>query len=241
MKVTVWNEYLHEKSEESIRQIYPDGIHGCIAKFLTEAGYDVKTATLDMPEAGLTDEVLNETDVLFWWGHIGHESVPDEVVEKVYNRVIRDGMGLIVLHSGHASKIFRKLMGTSSDLLKWRESNDKEILWVIDQSHPIAQGIDEKFILEHEETYGEHFLIPQPDELVFVSWFSGGEVFRSGCTFKRGRGKIFYFRPGHESVPTYHDKNVQKVLINAVEWAYTPAAKAYNYGWAAPTVKNEND
>ena len=111
MKVTVWNEYLHEKSEESIRAIYPDGIHGCIAKFLTEAGYDVKTATLDMPEAGLTDEVLAETDVLFWWGHIGHNDVPDSVVNKVYNRVLQ-GMGLIVLHSGHASKIFGKLMGT---------------------------------------------------------------------------------------------------------------------------------
>ncbi|MBQ7922505.1 MAG: ThuA domain-containing protein [Clostridia bacterium] len=238
MKITVWNEYVHEKNEESIRAIYPEGIHSCIAKFLTEAGYDVKTATLDMPEAGLTDEVLAETDVLFWWGHVAHGSVPDSVVDKVYNRVM-EGMGLIVLHSGHASKIFSKLMGTPSDRLKWRESNDKEILWVIDQSHPIAQGIDEKFILEHEETYGEHFAIPQPDELVFVSWFSGGEVFRSGCTFKRGRGKIFYFRPGHESCPTYHDPNVQKVLKNAVEWAYTPPAKAYKYGWVAPTVKND--
>ena len=236
MKITVWNEFCHEKESEDIRAIYPDGIHECIAKFLREAGYDVTTATLDMPECGLTDEVLASTDVLFWWGHVRHGDVPDEIVQKVYNRVM-EGMGMVVLHSGHASKIFRKLMGTSSDLLKWRESEDKEILWVIDQSHPIAQGIDEKIILEHEETYGEHFLIPQPDELVFVSWFSGGEVFRSGCTFRRGRGKIFYFRPGHESCPTYHDKNIQKVLLNAVEWAYTPRAKGYGYGWVAPTVK----
>ena len=237
MKITVWNEYRHEKMDEAVSNIYPDGIHGCIAKFLTEAGFDTTTATLDMPEAGLTDEVLNNTDVLFWWGHISHHEVPDEIVEKVYRRVL-DGMGLIVLHSGHASKIFRKICGTNSDALKWRESGDREILWVIDQSHPIVQGIGEKIVLPHEETYGEHFMIPAPDELVLVSWFSGGEVFRSGCTFKRGRGKIFYFRPGHETCPTYHNPQVQKLLINAANWAYTPKREEpYQYSWVPKTVE----
>ena len=242
MKVTVWNENGHERFEEDIRALYPEGMHGCIANFLREAGHDVTTATLDMPEIGLPDEVLDNTDVLVWWSHGMIEDVPNEKVEKIYNRVIQDGMGLIVLHSGHASKIFRKLMGCSSDMLKWRvvyppDTNDKEIVWVVDQSHPIAQGIDEKIILETEEMYGEPTLFPPPDELVFLSWFSGGEVFRSGCTYKRGRGKIFYFRPGHESCPTFYDKNIQKVLTNAVEWAYTPPAKPYRYGWVEPTVK----
>lgn len=236
MKITVWNEFAHEKTDPAVQAIYPDGIHATIAKFLTEAGFDVTTATLDMPEAGLTDEVLDNTDVLFWWGHMRHGAVPDEVVNKVYARVLQ-GMGMVVLHSGHASKIFRKLMGTDSDQLKWRESGDKEILWVVEQGHPIAEGIGEKIVLEHEETYGEHFLVPAPDELVFISWFSGGEVFRSGCVYKRGRGKIFYFRPGHESVPTYHNPDVQKVLINAAQYVCTPKSNAYQYGWVPPVVK----
>ncbi len=238
MKITVWNEFYHERTEERIKAVYPDGIHTVIADVLTKAGHDVTTATLVMPECGLTDEVLDNTDVLFWWGHVCHEEVPDEIVEKVYRRVL-DGMGMVVLHSGHASKIFRKLCGTASDRLKWRESEDKEILWVTEQGHPIADGINEKIILEHEETYGEHFLIPQPDELVFISWFSGGEVFRSGCVFKRGRGKIFYFRPGHESVPTYYNEEIQKVLVNAANYVNGKKDSSYGYGWAAPVVTKD--
>ncbi|MBQ3637482.1 MAG: ThuA domain-containing protein [Clostridia bacterium] len=237
MKITVWNEFAHEKSDPAVKAIYPDGIHQVVAGFLREAGYEVRTATLDDPECGLTDEVLDDTDVLFWWGHMRHGDVPDAVVSRVYRHVIA-GMGMVVLHSGHASKIFQKLMGTPSGELKWRESGDKEILWVIEQGHPITRGIGEKIILEHEETYGEHFLVPQPDELVFISWFTGGEVFRSGCVYKRGRGKIFYFRPGHESVPTYHNPDVQKVLVNAAAYVYTPKAEApYQYGWVKPTVE----
>ena len=237
MKITVWNEFAHEKSDPAVKAIYPDGIHAVIASFLRDAGYEVRTATLDDPECGLTDEVLDDTDVLFWWGHMRHGDVPDSVVNRVYKHVI-GGMGMVVLHSGHASKIFQKLMGTPSGELKWRESGDREILWVIEQGHPITRGIGEKIILEHEETYGEHFLVPQPDELVFISWFTGGEVFRSGCVYKRGRGKIFYFRPGHESVPTYHNPDVQKVLVNAAAYVYTPKAEApYQYGWVKPTVE----
>ena len=237
MKITVWNEFAHEKSDPAVKAIYPDGIHAVVASFLRDAGYEVRTATLDDPECGLTDEVLDDTDVLFWWGHMRHGDVPDSVVNRVYRHVIA-GMGMVVLHSGHASKIFQKLMGTPSGELNWRESGDKEILWVIEQGHPITRGIGEKIILEQEETYGEHFLIPQPDELLFISWFTGGEVFRSGCVYKRGRGKIFYFRPGHESVPTYHNPDVQKVLVNAAAYVYTPKAEApYQYGWVKPTVE----
>ena len=236
MKITVWNEFAHEKTDDVVKAIYPDGIHMCIARFLEAAGYEVRTATLDDPECGLTDEVLDDTDVLFWWGHMRHGAVPDEVVNRVAKRVY-EGMGMVVLHSGHASKIFQKLCGTPSGELKWRESGDKEILWVIEQGHPITEGLGENIILEHEETYGEHFLVPQPDELVFISWFSGGEVFRSGCTYKRGRGKIFYFRPGHESVPTYHNPDIQKVLINAAKYVYTPKPAApYKYGWVPAQV-----
>ncbi|MGE8079844.1 ThuA domain-containing protein [Peribacillus loiseleuriae] len=216
MKVVVWNEYRHEKTNPIVADVYPEGIHQAIASFLKSETRDVTTATLDEEEHGLPDHVLLETDVLIWWGHTAHDEVSNEVVEKVYERVL-NGMGLIVLHSGHFSKVFKKLMGTSCDL-KWRVADEKERLWVLDPSHPITQGIGEYIELEKEEMYGEHFDIPAPDELLFMSWFEGGEVFRSGCTYRRGNGKIFYFRPGHETYPTYHHPDIQQVISNAVEW-----------------------
>lgn len=216
--VTVWNEYRHEQKNENIRAIYPNGIHGAIADFLSKEDiFEVRTATLDEPEHGLTDEVLNSTDVLIWWGHIAHGEVRDDIVEKVYQRVL-NGMGLIVLHSGHFSKIFKKLMGTSCDL-KWREIGEKERIWVVEPGHPIAEGLGEYIEIPHEEMYGERFDIPAPDTLVFISWFEGGEVFRSGCCYYRGSGKIFYFRPGHETFPIYHQPEIQQVIKNAVRWA----------------------
>ena len=219
IRVTVWNEFCHEKEQGEVKKIYPDGIHAQLQKMLgVEADFTVRTATLEEPEHGLTQEVLDNTDVLIWWGHMLHHKVSDEIVERVYQRVIA-GMGLIVLHSGHASKIFRRLTGAASQDLKWRESGDTEKLWVIHPSHPIAAGIPEMIELEHEETYGEHFNIPTPDELVFIGWFSGGEVFRSGCCYTRGRGRIFYFQPGHESYPTYHNPHILQVIKNAVRWA----------------------
>lgn len=232
VKVTVWNENRHEQKNPQVRDIYDEGIHGAIARFLREKGFDVKTATLDEPEHGLTEDVLNTTDVLLWWGHLAHEEVSDEIVERVQQCVL-DGMGLIVLHSAHFSKIFKKLMGTSCDL-KWREADEKERLWVVDPSHPIAEGLGEYIELEKEEMYGEHFDIPAPDELIFVSWFEGGEIFRSGCTYTRGNGKIFYFRPGHETYPTYYHQDIQQVLVNAANWAKPVKRMRPVYGNAAP-------
>lgn len=218
VNVTVWNEYIHERQEEKIKKIYPEGIHAAIAKMLgRDEKYNIRTATLDMPENGLSDEVLQNTDVLIWWGHLAHDKVSDEVAEKVRKRVL-DGMGLIVLHSGHLSKPFVKLMGTVCRS-KWRENDEKERVWVIEPSHPIARNLPEYIELEQEETYGERFEIPAPDDLVFISWFSGGEVFRSGCCYNRGRGKIFYFRPGHEAYPTYYREDISQIIKNAVDWA----------------------
>jgi trehalose utilization protein len=218
IRVTVWNEYRHEKEDAAIGGIYPEGIHGAIAAGLSEqADFSVRTATLDEPEHGLTDDVLDATDVLTWWGHKAHGAVSDEVVARVKARVL-DGMGLIVLHSGHYSKIFTALMGTTCSL-KWREADEKERIWVVNPGHPIAAGLGEYIEFAHEEMYGEHFDVPPPDELVFVSWFQGGEVFRSGLCYSRGAGKIFYFRPGHETYPTYYNPEVRRVIANAVRWA----------------------
>ncbi len=232
VNVTVWNENRHEKTNEVVKSVYPEGIHGAIASFLKKEDFNVKTATLDEAEHGLTEDVLNNTDVLVWWGHMAHHEVSDAVVEKVKQRVL-DGMGLIVLHSGHFSKIFKTLMGTTCDL-KWREADEKERIWIVDPSHPIAEGLGEYIELEKEEMYGEHFDIPAPEELVFVSWFEGGEVFRSGCTYRRGQGKIFYFRPGHETYPTYYNEEVQRVITNAVKWAKPTTLPKPVYGNAKP-------
>jgi trehalose utilization protein len=230
--VTVWNEFRHEKKDERVRRIYPDGIHRAIADYLMNEKMEVKTATLDDTEHGLTEQVLSETDVLVWWGHIAHHEVEDAIVERVKQRVL-EGMGLVVLHSGHFSKIFKSLMGTSCDL-KWREAGEKERLWVVNPGHPITEGIGEYIELEQEEMYGEFFDIPEPEELIFVSWFAGGEVFRSGCTFTRGLGKIFYFRPGHETYPTYHHPQVLKVIANAVRWAVPRKREKPKYGNVKP-------
>ncbi|HEX9973307.1 MAG TPA: ThuA domain-containing protein [bacterium] len=216
--VTVWNEFLHEMQDEKVRLNYPDGIHTKIAQFLAiNPDMKVQTATLDQREHGLSEEILNQTDVLIWWGHKAHDRVSDEVVKRVHKKVLQ-GMGLIVLHSAHYSKIFKALMGTNCSL-RWREAGEKERLWNIEPGHPITQGIGDYIELPQTEMYGERFDIPNPDKVIFISWFEGGEVFRSGCCWERGQGRIFYFSPGHETYPIYHNEQIQKVITNAVRWA----------------------
>jgi trehalose utilization protein len=219
IKALVWGENVHEQKSEIVAGIYPDGMHNQIAALLgKDGGIETATAVLQDPEHGLTTDVLANTDVLIWWGHAAHGDVADEIVERVAQRVW-EGMGLILLHSAHFSKIFKRLMG-SPCALKWREAGERERIWVVNPRHPIAEGLPEHFVLENEEMYGEPFSVPEPLETVFVSWFQGGEVFRSGLTYRRGAGNIFYFRPGHETYPTYHDATVGKVLRNAVKWAH---------------------
>lgn len=217
INVTIWNEFRHEKSVAGIKKIYPEGMHAAIAKGIAAPDLNIRLAALDDADNGLPDDVLMSTDVLIWWGHCAHGEVPDALVAKILKR-IQEGMGLIVLHSGHFSKIFRAVCGTSCSL-KWREVGEKERLWNIDPTHPITQGIGEYFELEHEEMYGERFDIPATGHVIFMGWFEGGNVFRSGVTFERGYGKIFYFQPGHESYPNYYNENVLKVIGNAVRWA----------------------
>lgn len=237
IRVTVWGENVHEHHHEVVGKLYPNGMHSTIAASLAEdPAIEARTATLQEPEHGLTEAVLAETDVLTWWGHCAHDQVADAIVDRV-QRAVLGGMGLLVLHSGHFSKIFRRLMGTSCGL-KWREAGEKERIWVCNPGHAIARGLGEHFELPHTEMYGEPFAVPTPDENVFVSWFAGGEVFRSGCTWRRGAGKIFYFRPGHETYPIYYDDNVRLVLKNAVKWA-TPEGDRWVDPFAADNVPVE--
>jgi trehalose utilization protein len=227
IRVTVWGENVHEQTKERVREIYPHGMHEAIAQALRDRlgeEVSVSTATLQEPEHGLTASRLDETDVLLWWGHTAHEQVSDEVVARVQNAVL-GGMGLLVLHSGHFSRIFKAVMGTTCSL-RWRDEGEREIVWTVSPNHPIARGVGEFFVIDQHEMYGEFFDIPQPDELIFISSFAGGEVFRSGCCFTRGRGRIFYFSPGHEWYPIYYQPEVQMVLANAVRWAAENAVGA---------------
>ena len=235
IRVTVYNEFHHEKTRDDIKAIYPEGMHKVISDFLSEEeDITVRCFTLENVEQ-ITDEVLNDTDVMLWWGHVCHKEVPDEVAQRVQKAVL-SGMGMIFLHSAHHSKPFKLLMGTTCNL-SWREDGDWERIWVIDQSHPIAQGIDRCFKLPHEETYAEPFNIPEPEKLVFIGCYEGGEVFRSGCCYKRENGNIFYFQPGHEQFPTFKDKNVQRIIKNAVRWA----APIGRYVLDCPHVKKLTD
>jgi trehalose utilization protein len=242
MRVVVWNENIHERSDEQVRRLYPQGIHGAITEGLhreLRASVQVRTATLEQPDHGLPQQLLEETDVLLWWGHAGHQLVDDTVVERIHARVL-EGMGLLVLHSAHLSKIFRRLMGTSCNL-RWRH-RDREVVWCVNPGHPIAEGVPPVFLIPEQEMYGEYFDIPAPDELIFISSFGGGEVFRSGCCFRRGRGRIFYFSPGHEENPVYHQAEIRRVLANGVRWAYQPLPSEVEVGrslespsgWFAP-------
>ncbi|MGP4014261.1 ThuA domain-containing protein [Saccharopolyspora sp. 5N708] len=233
LRVTVWNENVHETTEPEVAERYPEGIHGAIAQGLLDDhgdGIRVRTATLADPEHGLTEDVLASTDVLTWWGHKAHQQVSDEVVDRVQQHVLA-GMGLVVLHSGHLSKIFRRLLGTTCNL-NWRSEQDRELVWTVDPTHPIARGVPHPIVIDRQEMYGEFFDIPAPDELIFISSFTGGEVFRSGCTFRRGNGKIFYFSPGDQAFPVYHHPDVRRVIANGVAWA-APAGQR-----TVPTLRN---
>lgn len=229
IKVTIYNEFFHEQHHEEVKKVYPEGIHMALKKQL-EDEFFVRTVTLETVDS-LTEELLNDTDVLIWWGHVQHDKVPDEVAARVH-RAVLDGMGAIFLHSGHHSKPFRSLMGTSCNLT-WREDGDYELVWNIKPAHPITQGIGRFIKLDHEETYGEPFTVPEPDELVFIGSYEGGEVFRAGCCYRRENGKVFYFQPGHETFPTFYNKDVVQVIRNAIRWA----APIYRVRMECPMVK----
>lgn len=236
IRVTIWNEFRHEKEMDCVKELYPNGMHATIGEYVGGDDIEVTLAAMDDPECGLPDEVLNNTDVLIWWAHGCHGMVPDELAEKVRHRVYM-GMGLICLHSAHLSKVFTKTVGTTGNLTWGAER--KEVLWNINPIHPIAKGIPSHFVLDSEEIYAEPFQIPDPDEIVFLGWYDTGYVFRSGCTWKRGMGKVFYFQPGHETVPTYHNEYVLRIIKNAIYWAAPAEDMGYKFPDFSPLLSGE--
>ena len=218
INVTVWNEYGEDQKKPAVASIYPDGLHKTIQAFLDkDEEINASVSIITDNEQGLSLDLLNNTDVLIWWGHTQHEKVEDQLAKRVIDQV-RRGMGIVFLHSAHKSKPFMGLLGTSG-FLSWREADEKSRVWTVTPTHPIAKDIPPQFLIKQEEMYSEPFGIPEPETTVFISWFEGGNVFRSGVTFRREYGKIFYFQPGHETYPVYHQKEVQQVIINAVKWA----------------------
>ncbi len=220
IRVTVWTEHVQETDgsdyAKRILEVYPGGLHEALKGIFAECDdMTVTTATMDMPEYGLSEALLDNTDVLVYWAHVAHERLPDEIAQRVRQHVLR-GMGFVPLHSAHPSKPLQMLLGSSGSLC-WRDDDFCRV-WTIAPSHPIAQGIPPYFELPEEEMYGEPFDIAKPDEIVFLSWFRSGNVFRSGCTWTRGYGRIFYFQPGHETNRAYYDQNVRRILQNAVRW-----------------------
>ncbi len=234
IRVTIWNEFRHEKIKEKVKALYPNGLHATIKEYLdTDEELEVRLAALDDPDQGLPDEVLNDTDVLLWWGHMAHKEVDDELVEKIRVRVYTGKMGFIALHSGHHSKPFKRILGTTGNL-QWGR-NQKEIVWNLMPTHPIAAGIPDHFILEEEELYSEPFFIGQPEALVVGSWFEDGNILRSGACFVRGAGRIFYFQPGHETCPSYHNPYVLRIIKNAIYWV-KPSTPGYEIKDEAPHI-----
>lgn len=233
INVTIWNEFRHEKTDDKVKALYPDGIHAYLKEALGCDELNITLAALDDPDQGLPDDVLNNTDVLVWWAHMHHWEVSDELVKKIKERVF-GGMGLILLHSAHYSKVIQEVVGMTGHLT-WGDEV-KEVVWNVNPTHPIAAGVPTHFVLPKEEIYGEPFQIPEPDEQIFIGWYETGHVFRSGCTWRRGYGKVFYFQPGHESVPTFHNEIVQRIIKNAIFWAAPAHTEGYRLQSGSPYI-----
>ena len=219
LRVTVWSEVIDPVLEPRAVTYYPDDINVYLAEFLSiEHDFEVRTANLRQKENGLSQEILNDTDVLVWWSHLYDDQVSDETAQRVAETVL-NGMGILFLHASLGSKPAKILLGTNSNTGKYREIGEKEKIWVVDRSHPVVDGMEKEYIeIPASEMYGEPYGIPTPDDIVFISWFEGGEVLRSGVDWKKGAGKVFFFAPGHEEFPVYYHSEIQKAVKNIVRW-----------------------
>lgn len=225
MNITIFNEYHPNEHTGKAEKNYPGGIHIALKSIFESQEYDVVTATQEQACNGLTDEILDNTDVLLWWSKNWDNELLNSVADKVVSR-IREGMGAVFLHSAKNSKPFLRLTGTTSATapVSWKEPGESERLFVVSPAHPIAEGIPSGYVIPNEEPYCEYFDIPKPDDIVFLGGFGNGMCIRAGVTFTRGAGKIFFFQPGHDSFPVYNDKVIRRIILNAVNWA-KPVAK----------------
>lgn len=215
INVLVWSE------QTAPEEIYPNGINATIAEHLNERSEVVaRKSGLPNPEQGVSGEQLEWADVLFWWGHVRHNDVTEETVDRVERAVREDGLGFVALHSGHYALPFKRLIGESGDLggVRWEDPGEPEVIEAVAPDHPIANGIED-FALPRTEMFDEPFDIPEPDDVVFHSTFPDGGEFRSVVTFTFDKGRGAYIRPGHETVRIYHDRSIRRLLANIAQWA----------------------
>ena len=219
IRVLVWSEFTESND------VYPQGIHGEIAGYLnTDPNIIARTTELADEDCGVGEKILGDTDVLFWWGHEKHELVDDDAVERVVRKVREEGMGFVSLHSSLTSKPFIALMGTSCKIGSFRVDGEMERVHVVAPHHPIADGVRD-FVITETEMYGEPFDVPNPKEVIFESVFQDNPLYSTttwrfcGCTWDVWDGRVFYFRPGHETYAIYRDENIQRILLNASYWA----------------------
>lgn len=274
VRVVVWDE-----QQPKQRGAYPNFLGNQIASYLKkQPGLSVKSVRMNDPEQGLSSEVLDNCDVLIWWGHRRQQEITPETGQALVERIRAGQLSLIALHSAHWSTPFMEAMNARSrddalaklpeadrgratfelihpfkDKYKPPKRDDSPTpraeystaadgapriklylpnscfpavradgmpshVTAVLPNHPIARGIPAKFTILHTEMYDEPFHVPAPDQVVFEEHWDAGEHFRTGMVWKLGRGKVFYFRPGHETYPVYFEPYPLKILDNAVRW-----------------------
>jgi len=214
VKALVWSEFTEPKD------VYPKGIHGDIAEYLNASGnVEAKVVQLSDPDQGVSQAMLDWADVLLWWGHQKHRDVTDETVQRIVKSVKEGGMGYFAMHSAHYSRGLIAILGTPCGLGSVGDGGAESIS-VVMPDHPIAKGVSD-FVVPRTEYFGEPFGVPEPEAVVFKSTFEKGDNiwFRSGCCWTVGKGRVFYFRPGHETYPIMRQPEVQKVIYNATLWS----------------------
>jgi trehalose utilization protein len=216
-KVVVWSE------RTAPTDMYPKDINGAIIEGLQGLpGWEIVEANIDQPEQGVPDELLRSTDVLIWWGHQRHAEVKNELVDRIVKRVKEDGMGFLSLHSSHFAKPYRRLMGTRCSWGEYKADGTSARVIVKAPDHPIAKGVKD-FELPKIERYGEPFAVPTPETVVFDGEYTKPDGSkapgRMGLCWTIGKGRVFYFTPGHETYNDFFRPEVRLIMRNAVLWA----------------------
>ena len=213
IRVRIWCEGTAPKS------VYPRDIDGALGDFLGKRkDLVVSRARLDDADVGLSDGALDATDALIWWGRLRHADLPDSRARAIAARVRAGKLGFIALHASCLSKPFVELMGGPCELGGFREDGRPERVEIKDRDHPIARGVA-PFTIPRTSMFAEPFKVPKPDSIVMMSTFDRGETFRSGMTWTVQKGRVAYFRPGHDGFPVFFHPSVRQVIANSVAWS----------------------
>lgn len=200
------------------RSVYPDDIDGALADVLgRQAGLVVSRGRLTDLQAGLSDQVLDASDALVWWGHLRHDAVPDDRALAVVKRVREGRLGFVALYAACGSKPFRQMMSMPCEPGSWREDGRPEFVSIKAPDHPIARGIA-PFTISKTDMFSEPFAVPEPETVVFVSSWQKGETLRSGLTWTIGKGRVAYLRTGPDNYPVLFHPSIRQAIANSVRW-----------------------